>query len=272
MKKNLVLAATLLLINSHQVLAGSVRTVYSQDVDSNFLELKICQGYGLTINLMPTGEVIKQVWIGDPSRITFTSNGNLCQKSNDNSNDSNCSQGNATVLFLRQITPIKFANLTSSSDGNTQITIITSGSEGQKQYQFKLVPATGSPSYTSLVIKPDSARPLPVVPPVAIKSEVAPTTLALDRIPTPATIRQPIAATINSILPGRAFPRNDANALVYGLAIAHSNGQIQEGSITWKKAQDAIKLLRQGKSKEEAISRSGVKEEVFNQLIQWGQR
>jgi hypothetical protein len=38
----------------------------------------------------------------------------------------------------------------------------------------------------------------------------------------------------------------------------HSNGQIQEGSITWKKAQDAIKLLRQGKSKEEAISRSGV--------------
>ncbi|MCC5603934.1 hypothetical protein [Nostoc favosum] len=261
MRKNLALAATLLLINSHQVLAGSVRTVSYQDVDSNFLELKIWKGYGLTINLMSTGEVIKQVWIGDPSRITFTSNGNLCQKSNDNSNDSNCSQGNATVLFLRQITPIKFANLTSSSDGNTQITIITSGSDGQKQYQFKLIPATGSPSYTSLVIKPDSARPLPVVP-VAIKPEVVPTTL--DRIPT--------AATINSILPGRALPRNDANALVYGLAIAHSNGQIQEGSITWKKAQDAIKLLRQGKSKEEAISRSGVKEEVFNQLIQWGQK
>ncbi|MBC1222695.1 hypothetical protein GNF10_31025 [Nostoc sp. UCD121] len=261
MKKNLVLAATLLLINSHQVLAGSVRTVYSQDVDSNFLELKICQGYGLTINLMSTGEVIKQVWIGDPSRFAFTSNGNLCQKSNDNSNDPNCSQGNATVLFLRQITPIKFANLTSSSDGNTQITIITSGSDGQKQYQFKLIPATGSPSYTSLVIKPDSARPLPVVP-VAIKPEVAPTNL--DKIPAPATI--------NSILPGRTLPRNDANALVYGLAIAHSNGQIKEGSITWKKAQDAVKLLRQGKSKEEAISRSGVKEEVFNQLIQWGQK
>jgi hypothetical protein len=269
MKKNLVLAATLLLINSHQVLAGSARIVYSQDVDSNFLELKIWKGYGLTINLMSSGEVIKQVWIGDPSRFAFTSNGNLCQKSNDNSNDSNCSQGNATVLFLRQITPIKFANLTSSSDGNTQITIITSGSDGQKQYQFKLIPATGSPSYTSLVIKPDSARPLPVVP-VAIKPEVVPTTL--DRIPTSATIPQSTAATINSILPGRALPRNDANALVYGLAIAHSNGQIQEGSITWKKAQDAIKLLRQGKSKEEAISRSGVKEEVFNQLIQWGQK
>ncbi|MBC1281269.1 hypothetical protein GNF10_36465 [Nostoc sp. UCD121] len=269
MKKILALAATLLLINSHQVLAGSVRTVYSQDVDSNFLELKIWKGYGLTINLMSTGEVIKQVWIGDPSRITFTSNGNLCQKSNDNSNDSNCSQGNATILFLRQITPIKFANLTSSSDGNTQITIITSGSDGQKQYQFKLIPATGSPSYTSLMIKPDSARPLPVVPVARMKPEVVP--IRLDKIPRPVTRPQQPAA-INSILPGRGLPRNDANALAYGLAIAHSNGQIQEGSITWKKAQDAIKMLRQGKSKEEAISRSGVKEEVFNQLIQWGQK
>ncbi|MCC5626350.1 hypothetical protein LC574_35945, partial [Nostoc sp. CHAB 5715] len=127
----------------------------------------------------------------------------------------------------------------------------------------------GSPSYTSLVIKPDSVRPLPVAP-VAIKPELVLTTL--DKIPTPATIPQQTAATINSILPSRALPRNDANALAYGLALAHSNGQIQEGSITWKKAQDAIKLLRQGKSKEEAILRSGVKEEVFNQLIQWGQK
>lgn len=74
----------LLVLSQSQVLASSgARIVYSQDaqgVNSVGIELKVWQGYGVTINFIPTGEVIKQVWIGDPSRISFTSNGNLCQK------------------------------------------------------------------------------------------------------------------------------------------------------------------------------------------------
>jgi hypothetical protein len=248
----------------------------------------------LTINFIPTGETIKQVWIGDPSRIAFTSNGNLCQKTNENSNDSNsnCSQGSATVLFLRQITPIKFANLTSSADGNTQITIITSGSDGQKQYQFKLIPAIGGqPNYTSLVIKPDSERPLPVV---RSKPQVVPTvpTATLNQAPVERTTSLPRSATFHQTIPNTfttktptqstlsteiapsrsSSPRNDANAVAYGLAIAHRNRQVKEGSTIWNKAQDAIKLLRQGKSRLEAIRRSGIDVKVFNQLIEWGQR
>ncbi|MBD2492126.1 hypothetical protein [Aulosira sp. FACHB-615] len=159
----LPISLSIILINPGQVLAIPVRTIYSQDaqsIQSNGVELRIWKGYGVTINFIPTGEIIKQVWIGDPSRISFTSNGNLCPKETNQDCD-----GGATVLFLRQIQPINFPHLTSSQDGNTQITILTTGNDGQKQYQFKLIPATGQPQYTSLIIKPDSEKPLPVAIP-----------------------------------------------------------------------------------------------------------
>jgi hypothetical protein len=70
--------------------------------------------------------------------------------------------------------------------------------------------------------------------------------------------------------PTGSIQRNDANAVVAGLAVANRNGQIKSGSTTWNKAQDAIRLLRQGKSREEAVSRSGISQAVFNQLIEWG--
>ncbi|WP_373526253.1 hypothetical protein [Nostoc sp.] len=266
----------LLVLSPAQVLAGSTRTVYSQDAQgSQDMSLKIWKGYGLTINFIPTGETIKQVWIGDPTRISFTSN---CQKADNNSN-SNCSNG--TVLFLRQIKPISFPNMTNSTDGSTQITVLTTGSGGQKQYQFKLTPATGEPSYTSLVIKPDSERPL-----YTAKTQV-PTLLTTteNRIPPVSTVRsplpQPMVATVESqnrktnptlVSPGTILLRNDANTLVLGLAIGNRNGQVKVGSTTWNKVQDAIRLLRQGKSQEEAISRAGISFQVFNQLIEWGQR
>lgn len=259
----------LLILSPTTVLAGGgARTVYSQDaqgINSAGVELKVWRGYGLTINFIPTGETIKQVWIGDPTRISFTSNGNLCQKTN-NSNDSteNCGNGNATVIFLRQIKPINFPNMTTSGDGSTQITIITSGSDGQKQYQFKLIPAAGQPQYTSLVVKPDSDRPLPVV---RTKPEIVPTDANAQTL----TPQQTVVATNSLIFPGTRIPRNDANALAYGLAIANRKGQVLVGSTTWNKAQDAIRLLRRGKSREQAVSRSGIDKAVFDQLIEWGQ-
>ena len=273
---------TLLVLSPIQVLAGSGAIIVyqreAQGINSAGIELKVWRGYGLTINFIPTGETIKQVWIGDPTRISFTSNGSLCQKTdNSSSNDStsNCGQANATVIFLRQIKPISFPNMTNSSDGSTQITVITSGSDGQKQYQFKLIPATGQPLYTSLVIKPDVLRPLPII---RTKPQIVPTvrenkTPVTTTVPPPERVAAvtPVKTTNSTISPGTPQVRNDANALAYGLAVANRHGQVKVGSRTWNKAQDAIKLLRLGKSREEAISRSGISAQVFNQLIQWGQ-
>ena len=258
-----------LFFNSGQALAIPARTVYAQDaqgIQSNGVELKVWRGYGVSINFIPTGETIKQVWIGDPSRIGFTSNGDLCQK-----NDSNteCANTGATVLFLRQIKPVNFPNMTNSADGSTQITVITNGSDGQKQYQFKITPATGQPSYTSLVIKPDSSRPAPLL---LAREKVPPQKISIPLLTVEPTIPQSIPVITNALLPTPrgSLQRNDANAVVAGLAVAHRRGQLKSGSITWKKVQDAIKLLRLGLSREEAISKSRVDAQVFNQLIEWG--
>lgn len=280
LKKTTIIAAFLVLTSAAKATAMPARTVYEKDVNSSTIELKVWKGYGLTINLMSTGETIKQVWIGDPSRFAFTSNGGLCPKQ---TNDSSCTGGKTTVIFVRQIDPISFP-VTSSRDGSTQITVLTN----LKQYQFKVVPATGNPAYTSLVVKSDSDRPLPIIrelrppsvtpqpltvqkpqpaPPVVQQFSSSPQTIT---VPPP----QSVAATVLRPNPGTtlkvAIQRNDANALVFGLAEAGRKGQVKPGSTTWNKVQDAIKLLRRGKTRDEAISLSQVDKTTFNQLLEWG--
>lgn len=288
MKNLAFLLATALALNAGQSLAlPAARNVYSQDAQGNKstgLDLKVWQGYGLTINFIPTGETIKQVWLGDPTHFSLTSNGKLCQQGT--SNDENCGNGGATILFLRQIQPIKFPHLTSSGDGSTQITVITSGTDGQKQYQFKLIPAKGQPSYTSLIIKPDSQRPAPVLrqpiltttikkPELTTKPVAQDSTVASTKKPATSTVtkppaQQPTNTNIRAASGSRSIQRNDANALAYGLAIAVSNKEIKPYSINWRKLQDAIRLLRRGKSQNEAISLSGVPPALFEQLINRG--
>ncbi len=271
MLNKLAIVTTLFIATASSVSAMPIRTVYENDANSSAIELKVWKGYGLTINLMSTGETIKQVWIGDPSRFAFTSNGGLCPKQG---GDSDCAGSKTTVIFLRQIDPINFP-VTSSSNGSTQITLLTN----EKQYQFKIIPASGNPAYTSLVIKSDSDRPLPIIrqrsPLTVQKPEPAPPVVQQPSplpqnivVPTPqsvAVLRPNPGTTLNG-----AIQRNDANALAFGLAEAGRKGQVHPGSATWNKVQDAIKLLRRGKTKEEAISLSKVDKSTFNQLLEWG--
>ncbi|NDJ26138.1 hypothetical protein GS682_32105 [Nostoc sp. B(2019)] len=249
MKRILALAA-IFSIYTTQALAMPARVIYSQDIDLMGIELKVSKGYGLTLDFMATGETIKQVWIGDPSRFTFTSNGNLCSKGD----DQNCEGGKATVLFIRQIKPIAFPNMTSSGDGSTQITILTN----QKQYQFKLVATGGQPSYTSLVIKPESEKPQPRL-----------RNIPLSPVPNDTPQLTTVSRTAKPV--GTSLQRNDANALAYGLLIAKHQGQIRQSSPKWNQIQTAIALLRQGKSRADSARISGTTISVIEQLIQWGQ-
>ncbi|BAY14085.1 hypothetical protein [Calothrix sp. NIES-2098] len=245
------------------------RNVYSQDAqghNSNGIDLKVWSGYGLTINFISTGETIKQVWLGDPSHFALSSNGNLCQRGA--SNDENCGTGGATVLFLRQIKPIDFPSLTSSVDGSTVMTVITNSSLGQKQYQFKLIPAKGKPQYTSLIIKPDSDRPKPLSVEKPDNRNLNTSTNTANRNSTPINR----FSNNNSPVLNASSLRNDANSIAVGLAVAVGNGTIKPKSVEWRKAQDTIRLLRKGKPRTEAIRLSGIPQNLFNELMQWGQR
>lgn len=63
----------------------------------------------------------------------------------------------------------------------------------------------------------------------------------------------------------------DANAAAFGLVVAKREGQITPHTPTWRKAQDAIFLLRHGKTRQEAARRAGIPISVLMQLIAWGQ-
>lgn len=179
----LPLAFSLLFPSS--VLALPTRTVFAeqaQGVSGSGVNLEVPPGYGLTINFIETGETVKQAWIGDPSRFVFSSNGNLCPQGLQDS--TNCTNTGATVIFLRQIKPVDFPVLVSSSDGGTQLTLITEGIEGQKQYSFGLSAVSrGKPKYTTLIIKPDSEKQdlAPLIPsrqPPIVRPSI------LDQLPT----------------------------------------------------------------------------------------
>jgi len=153
--------------NLMQADAFQTRSLYSQDAQKLQVELKVWAGYGLTINFIPSGEIIKQVWIADPKQFGFSSNGTLCARLGLDSQSQGCSsqQEPVTVLFIRQIKKIDIPNIPSSYDGSTILTILTetTSSQQQKEYQFKLELGKGDPEYTNLVIKPDSEKPIPIL-------------------------------------------------------------------------------------------------------------
>ena len=155
------LAASLLFPSSPSFALG-VRTVFASEAmgtNGSIISLKVYPGYGLNINFIPTGEVIKKAWIDDPGRIALSFDGCLSSHSGQN-----CTSSGATVVHLRQIKPINFPHLPSSPSGGTLLTLIAEGTNGRKLYQFRILPASGEPEYTALTIRPDSERPQPVLP------------------------------------------------------------------------------------------------------------
>jgi len=84
-----------------------------------------------------------------------------------------------------------------------------------------------------------------------------------------------IAAANSSSTEAAKYPQqaiNDANAVAFGLVVAKHEGQIKPNTSTWRKAQDAISLLRRGKTRQEAAQRAGIPMPLLTQLIEWGQK
>ncbi len=216
MKHLVLLPLVLGLISTPSALALSARTIsaeQAQGTTGSIVTLEVAPGYGLNINLIPTGEILKKAWIDDPSRIVLSFDGNLCQQSD----NSECNNEGATVIHLRQIKPIDFPNLPRSPGGGTLLTLITEGgSEGRKIYQFKVVPTSGQPKYTVLSISPEVEQPTQVIPPapprrsLPIVQAPEPTVTTTWQAQTPAIVSRPSSAPSVVRLPSAATTTNSS--------------------------------------------------------------
>ena len=157
----LLISVTLVPFSALALSARTVSIEEAQGINGAVITLEVAPGYGLNINLIPTGEVVKKAWIDDPSRITLSFDGNLCQGAS--SPEQQCNNEGATVIHLRQIQPIQFPNLPRSAGGGTLLTLITESSQGRKIYLFKIVPISGTPKYTVLNVSSDTPANTPLL-------------------------------------------------------------------------------------------------------------
>ena len=150
------------------------------ETTTGLINLTVPRGYDLVLSFLKVGETVTAVRLGDPSRITFGSDGVLCpSNSSPSSARGSCSATGANVIFFRQIQDkqgngIPFPYLTSSADGSTQATIFTNGPKGRRMYPVLLtLGGSQTPSYTTVALKPEEDKPQPhkVALPVRLDSE-----------------------------------------------------------------------------------------------------
>ncbi|GAP99619.1 hypothetical protein [Leptolyngbya sp. NIES-2104] len=144
---------TLFLVQiANATVVRNVSSDQAQGITGEAISVDVAPGVGLNISFIQTGEFVKKAWIDDPSRITLSFDGTLCQTI---SQGQECSsdQG-ATVVHLRQIRPIDFPDLPRSSTNGTLLTLITEGTEGRKLYQFRVRPVAREPKYTTIAVSP----------------------------------------------------------------------------------------------------------------------
>jgi len=166
-----LVAVTILGYATH-VQALPIKFIYADqaqgETTTGLINLTVPRGYDLVLSFLKVGETVTAVRLGDPSRITFGSDGVLCpSNSSPSSARGSCSATGANVIFFRQLQDkqgngIPFPYLTSSADGSTQATIFTNGPKGRRMYPVLLtLGGSQTPSYTTVALKPEEDKPQP---------------------------------------------------------------------------------------------------------------
>lgn len=110
----------------------------ARGVNSREIEIKVGNGRATAIDFSGINEQITQVFLADPTNFTY-------------STDTPLENGQSTTLFIRRIHPLKFPNLTNTS--NTNLFVKTRASDGQMNlYIFNLRKSNKSPNYSGIAI------------------------------------------------------------------------------------------------------------------------
>jgi hypothetical protein len=125
-------------------------------LNSRAINVKVWTGRATAIDFSGVDERITQIFLADPSHFTYTT-------------DTALESGQATTIFLRQIQPLKFPNLTTATI--TNLFIKTKTSDGKTPlYTFNLQKSKGTPNYSGIAISNQNPNPGGVEPTLQVGS------------------------------------------------------------------------------------------------------
>lgn len=286
MKRPIWATATALcfsLVTSHNaLLAASVRTIPVGEARGelpSFPTLTIWEETGLNINFIPTGEVVKKVWLDDPSRLGVDFDGILCV-----AESGNCSDTGATVIHLRRINPIKFPQLPKTQA--TLLSVVTQGKDGAKNlYQFHVAYGRGQPQYVAVNITPAinsslSQQPqklsttqgslIETQPQLQGEPVISPATIPVN----PArTANKPVVTLLNRQPATTISVEEQIRLIEAGMANAKKKnliGKQRKNLYLAQRVEQLIGFLRQGNSVEDSARRARIPIHFINTLKQLG--
>lgn len=135
---------------------STVRTIKQSQVSGSTAKLQKIQvwnGSGVSISFYEVNEMVKRVWIDDPSQVLIDTDGCL------EGIDRNCQNGSAGLLHLRRIKKLPVPGLPETSA--TLLTVITQTASGsRKVYHFQVTPSNSRPEYSQVSIIKDQPSSL----------------------------------------------------------------------------------------------------------------
>lgn len=239
LKLALLLPIFTLLLLPTKVRAGIVRPIKAEQVSGRNATrqvIKVWSGHGVSISFYNSGEIIKKIWLDDPSKFIVDVDG--CLEGMKGCSDDNVGAG---LIHLRKINTIKIRGLPQASSYGSHLTVITQSNIGKKVYHFSIVPGTGKPEYSRIDIVP---------------SQNTITTASRQAKPAP----RPVDYTAVS----------DSKYIAKGMEIAIAKKWLAPNTKLWNRLNKLVLLRSQGKDLELAATQAKVSMKVVKKLMLLG--
>lgn len=192
----------------------------------NIPKIELSPGYGVNISFIKSDEIVEKVWLDNPTFATLDVDGCLSTEGRE------CDKEGATVVHLRQITPLKVPQLPNSN--TSLLTVVAKGKLGRKVYLFQVDMSDKKPNYHTIEITPDI--------------NTSPETTDFYNIKNSNTLQ----------------------SLSRGLKIINNQGLISSDSRLWSRIRTLLIKIRMGESINSAARQSGISMQLVNRLIELG--
>lgn len=228
-----IAASFLLPIQANASIVHTIKSEQASGRNATKQTIKVWNGHGVSISFYDSGEVIKKIWLDDPSKFIVDVDG--CLQGMKDCGDS----VGAGLIHLRKINIVTIRGLPQASSYGAHLTVVTQSNTGKKVYHFSIVPGTGTPQYSRIEI--------------------------IDSQPKVAAVPQPAAAK-----PVNYIAIDDSQYIAKGMEIAVSNKWLATNSPLWNRLNKVVLLRSQGQDLRLAAMNAKVSMKLINKLMQMG--